>query len=52
MPNFLKNVEEEDGIDDGEKQKEIEETTLEIKASLEKIVNVRLSTAQPKNVPK
>ncbi|KAK9275660.1 hypothetical protein L1049_022927 [Liquidambar formosana] len=34
-----------------EEQKEIEETALETKAALEKIVNVRLSAAQPKNVP-
>lgn len=32
-------------------QKEIEETTQRTKAALEKIVNVRLSAAQPKNVP-
>lgn len=31
--------------------KEIEDTTQETKAALEKIVNVRLSAAQPKNVP-
>ncbi|KAI9119294.1 hypothetical protein K1719_009969 [Acacia pycnantha] len=51
IPKFLKN-EEEDGMDDDETQKEIEETTQETKAALEKIVNVRLSAAQPKNVPK
>ncbi|XP_077210836.1 chromatin protein family [Tasmannia lanceolata] len=34
-----------------EVEKEIEETTLSTKAALEKIVNVRLSAAQPKNVP-
>lgn len=33
-----------------EMQKEIEETTQRTKAALEKIVNVRLSAAQPKNV--
>lgn len=51
IPKFLKN-DEEDGMDDEEEQKEIEETTQETKAALEKIVNVRLSAAQPKNVPK
>ncbi|KAK4280932.1 hypothetical protein QN277_012484 [Acacia crassicarpa] len=50
IPKFLKN--EEDDMDDDETQKEIEETTQETKAALEKIVNVRLSAAQPKNVPK
>ncbi|KAM0950896.1 putative SKI-interacting protein, SKIP [Dioscorea sansibarensis] len=34
-----------------ELDKEIEETTARTKAALEKIVNVRLSAAQPKNVP-
>ncbi|KAG1366578.1 SNW/SKI-interacting protein A [Cocos nucifera] len=34
-----------------ELEKEIEETTERTKAALEKIVNVRLSAAQPKNVP-
>ncbi|XP_058114746.1 SNW/SKI-interacting protein A-like [Magnolia sinica] len=34
-----------------ELEKEIEETTQSTKAALEKIVNVRLSAAQPKNVP-
>ena len=33
-------------------QKEIEKTMQETKAALEKIVNVRLIAAQPKNVPK
>ncbi|GLJ15881.1 hypothetical protein SUGI_0262220 [Cryptomeria japonica] len=33
-----------------DEEKEIEETTLRTKAALEKIVNVRLSAAQPKNV--
>ncbi|KAJ6799218.1 SNW/SKI-interacting protein [Iris pallida] len=37
--------------EDEELQKEIEETTERTKAALEKIVNVRLSAAQPKNVP-
>ncbi|CAB4314149.1 unnamed protein product [Prunus armeniaca] len=44
--------EEEDDDEEEELQKEIEETTAETKAALEKIVNVRLSAAQPKNVPK
>ncbi|KAI4350810.1 hypothetical protein L6164_005224 [Bauhinia variegata] len=39
-------------MDDEQMQNEIEETTQETKAALEKIVNVRLSAAQPKNVPK
>ncbi|XP_010254001.1 PREDICTED: SNW/SKI-interacting protein-like [Nelumbo nucifera] len=34
-----------------ELEKEIDETTERTKAALEKIVNVRLSAAQPKNVP-
>ncbi|KAJ0960597.1 hypothetical protein J5N97_001522 [Dioscorea zingiberensis] len=34
-----------------EMEKEIKETTARTKAALEKIVNVRLSAAQPKNVP-
>ncbi|CAL1406925.1 unnamed protein product [Linum trigynum] len=52
IPKILKNVEEEDDMDEDEElQKEIEQTTQETKAALEKIVNVRLSAAQPKNVP-
>ncbi|KAL6274613.1 hypothetical protein ACE6H2_025305 [Prunus campanulata] len=55
VPKILKNEDEE--MDDAnekeeELQKEIEETTAETKAALEKIVNVRLSTAQPKNIAK
>ncbi|KAK7314413.1 hypothetical protein VNO77_32935 [Canavalia gladiata] len=50
IPKILKN--DEDESDDDDAQKEIEETTQETKAALEKIVNVRLSAAQPKNVPK
>jgi SNW domain-containing protein 1 len=38
-------------VDDEEEQKEIEETMERTKAALEKVVNVRLSAAQPKNVP-
>ncbi|RLN09668.1 SNW/SKI-interacting protein [Panicum miliaceum] len=37
--------------DDEEEQKQIDETTERTKAALEKVVNVRLSAAQPKNVP-
>lgn len=37
--------------EDEELEKEIEETTNATKSALEKIVNVRLSAAQPKNVP-
>ncbi|KAH6757407.1 hypothetical protein C2S51_038838 [Perilla frutescens var. frutescens] len=51
LPIFAKDDQEEDEMDMDEKQKEIEETTQETKAALEKIVNVRLSAAQPKNVP-
>ncbi|KAF2285239.1 hypothetical protein GH714_039077 [Hevea brasiliensis] len=50
IPKILRNDEERD--EDEDLQKEIEETTQETKAALEKIVNVRLSAAQPKNVPK
>ncbi|KAL1308855.1 hypothetical protein HN51_050876 [Arachis hypogaea] len=52
IPKILKNDEDSDMEDDEDEQKEIEETTQETKAALEKIVNVRLSAAQPKNVPK
>ncbi|CAN0914562.1 SNW/SKI-interacting protein [Linum grandiflorum] len=52
VPKILKDEEEGDEDEDEELQKEIEQTTLETKAALEKIVNVRLSAAQPKNVPK
>jgi SNW domain-containing protein 1 len=51
IPKVLKNDSDETEADE-EIQKEIEETTQETKAALEKIVNVRLSAAQPKNVPK
>ncbi|GAU32703.1 hypothetical protein TSUD_145770 [Trifolium subterraneum] len=43
---------EMDDVDDDEAQQEIDETMQETKAALKKIVNVRLSAAQPKNVPK
>ncbi|MFS7991073.1 putative SKI-interacting protein, SKIP [Helianthus anomalus] len=49
IPKILKDDEEEYEEDD-EKQQEIEKTTLQTKEALEKIVNVRLSAAQPKNV--
>ncbi|GAB2287872.1 hypothetical protein Dimus_022228 [Dionaea muscipula] len=50
VPKILKGEEEqEEGLE--EEEKEIEETTMATKAALEKIVNVRLSAAQPKNVP-
>ncbi|KAJ3695848.1 hypothetical protein LUZ60_001225 [Juncus effusus] len=42
----------EEKVEESEEyEKEIEETTERTKAALEKIVNVRLSAAQPKNVP-
>ncbi|KAG9451926.1 hypothetical protein H6P81_004830 [Aristolochia fimbriata] len=47
IPKFLR--EEEEQSEDFEK--EVEETTERTKAALEKIVNTRLSAAQPKNVP-
>ncbi|KAG0464172.1 hypothetical protein HPP92_019784 [Vanilla planifolia] len=47
VPKLVAEEEEESE----ELQKEIEETTQRTKAALEKIVNVRLSAAQPKNVP-
>lgn len=42
---------EEEMEEDEEELEKIEETMQETKAALEKIVNVRLSAAQPKNVP-
>ncbi|RVW38368.1 SNW/SKI-interacting protein [Vitis vinifera] len=42
---------EEEIEEDEEELEKIEETMQETKAALEKIVNVRLSAAQPKNVP-
>ncbi|XP_072971983.1 SNW/SKI-interacting protein A [Typha angustifolia] len=41
----------EEQTESEEYEKQIEETTERTKAALEKIVNVRLSAAQPKNVP-
>lgn len=49
IPKVLKDDENEHEEDE-DKLKEIEETTEQTKAALEKIVNVRLSAAQPKNV--
>ncbi|KAF8034164.1 hypothetical protein BT93_C0441 [Corymbia citriodora subsp. variegata] len=43
---------EEEKEEDEDMEREIEEVTQETKSALEKIVNVRLSAAQPKNVPK
>ncbi|KAL5771157.1 hypothetical protein ACOSP7_015311 [Xanthoceras sorbifolium] len=52
IPKILMNDEEdEDDEEEEEKQREIDEITQETKAALEKIVNVKLSAAQPKNVP-
>ncbi|GMH13287.1 hypothetical protein Nepgr_015128 [Nepenthes gracilis] len=50
VPKILKAEERQDEESEVE-QKEIEETMMATKAALEKIVNVRLSAAQPKNVP-
>ncbi|CAL5206310.1 unnamed protein product [Lathyrus oleraceus] len=54
IPKILKNDEDSDmdDADDDDAQREIDETMQDTKAALEKIVNVRLSAAQPKNVPK
>lgn len=52
VPKVLKNDDEKADDEDEEMQNEIEETTQDTKACLEKIVNVRLSAAQPKNVAK
>ncbi|OMO82662.1 hypothetical protein CCACVL1_11828 [Corchorus capsularis] len=52
IPKIAKNdVDGGNEVKEEEMQKEIEETMLETKAALEKIVNVKLSAAQPKNVP-
>ncbi|XP_031250641.1 SNW/SKI-interacting protein A [Pistacia vera] len=50
VPKILRN-EEDSEDEDEEVQREIDEITQETKAALEKIVNVKLSAAQPKNVP-
>ncbi|KAG8377743.1 hypothetical protein BUALT_Bualt08G0064700 [Buddleja alternifolia] len=49
---FVNDNDEDDEMDvDGKQQKEIDETTQNTKAALEKIVNVRFSAAQPpKNI--
>ncbi|XP_020578545.1 SNW/SKI-interacting protein [Phalaenopsis equestris] len=49
--DLVPKVSVEEDEESEELQKEIEETTQRTKAALEKIVNVRLSAAQPKNVP-
>ncbi|KMZ62186.1 SNW/SKI-interacting protein [Zostera marina] len=41
----------EENEEDEEMEKEIHETTMRTKTALEKIINTRLSAAQPKNVP-
>ncbi|KMZ75553.1 Pre-mRNA-processing protein [Zostera marina] len=41
----------EENVEDEEMEKEIHETTMRTKTALEKIINTRLSAAQPKNVP-
>ncbi|XP_019199200.1 PREDICTED: SNW/SKI-interacting protein-like [Ipomoea nil] len=51
IPKVVKDDENDEEMDIDELQKIIEDTTMETKAALEKIVNVRLSAAQPKNVP-
>lgn len=51
VPMVVKDGQDEEEMDLDEKQKEIDETTQSTKTALEKIVNVRLSAAQPKNVP-
>ncbi|KAI3470856.1 hypothetical protein Pfo_027519 [Paulownia fortunei] len=50
VPMVVKDNVEEEKIDVNEKQKEIDETTQETKAALEKIVRFKLSAEQPKNV--
>ncbi|KAK0604202.1 hypothetical protein LWI29_013100 [Acer saccharum] len=51
IPKILMNDEESEEDEEEEKQREIDEITQETKAALKKIVNVKLSAAQPKNVP-
>ncbi|KAF6165388.1 hypothetical protein GIB67_018832 [Kingdonia uniflora] len=51
VPKILRGDEEEVGDELSQTEKEIDEITQETKTALEKIVNVRLSAAQPKNVP-
>lgn len=52
IPKIIMGEEGQQDDEDEDMEKEIEETTLKTKEALEKIVNVRLSAAQPKNVPK
>ncbi|XP_021715065.1 SNW/SKI-interacting protein-like [Chenopodium quinoa] len=52
VPKILRGEESDSEEESEELQKEIEETTEATKAAIERIVNVRLSAAQPKNVPK
>ncbi|XP_050374877.1 SNW/SKI-interacting protein-like [Argentina anserina] len=53
VPKILRNNDEEEKTcSEEELQNEIETTAAETKAALEKIVNVRLSAAQPKSQPK
>lgn len=54
VPKILKNEDEEmiEKDEDEEFQKEVEETTAETRAALEKIVNAKLGAAQPNNVAK
>uniref|UniRef100_A0A1J3HA67 SNW/SKI-interacting protein n=1 Tax=Noccaea caerulescens TaxID=107243 RepID=A0A1J3HA67_NOCCA len=54
VPKILKNEGDLDAVVDEEEelQKEIEETREETIAAIEKIVNVRLSAAQPNNIPR
>ncbi|KAK9109188.1 hypothetical protein Sjap_017248 [Stephania japonica] len=51
IPKVIDGDNDDDESEEDELEKEIEETTESTKAALEKIVNVRLSAAQPKNVP-
>ncbi|CAN4096322.1 unnamed protein product [Withania somnifera] len=51
IPKFVKESESDEDMDPDEKQKVINETVEETRAALEKIVNVRLSATQPRNVP-
>lgn len=54
IPKILKNEGDLDAVVDEEEelQKQIHETAEETKAAIEKIVGVRLSAAQPNNVPR
>ncbi|KNA17142.1 hypothetical protein SOVF_082890 [Spinacia oleracea] len=52
VPKILRGEESDSEEELDELQKQIDETTEATKAAIEKIVNVRLSAAQPKNVPK